>query len=149
MDIWATYEFLVPGIFLMYTALHPVGTAAQCDGGAPAASLPSLHSNFTSQAVTPTSATTARYFFCWGPHRSQGDDAMAQLMLNIALQAFHEDKQIIEAQQRIMATSPDREVLPLPADRGPLLFQRIHRRLVQEEASIPVSVSTATSTKGS
>ena len=74
---------------------------------------------------------------------------MAQLMLNIALQAFHEDKQIIEAQQRIMATSPDREVLPLPADRGPLLFQRIHRRLVQEEASIPVSVSTATSTKGS
>lgn len=133
VDIWASYDFLAPGLFLMYTALYEAGTAKRLSGGAPPADLRSLHSNFTSQAVTPTSKNTARYFFCWGPHRSQGDEAMAQLMLDIAAQAFQEDKQIIEAQQRIIDLDPGRAVLPLPADRGPLQFQRVMRRLVQAE----------------
>jgi phenylpropionate dioxygenase-like ring-hydroxylating dioxygenase large terminal subunit len=135
VDIWSSYDFLAPGVFLMYTGLYPSGTADRLRGAAPAQDLPSLHGNFTSQAVTPTSNTTSRYFFSWGPDRNQGDESMAQTMLEIALQAFHEDKSIIEAQQRVMEVEPNRPPLPVPADRGPMLFQRIMRDLAAAEAA--------------
>jgi vanillate O-demethylase monooxygenase subunit len=137
VDIWSSYDFLAPGVFLMFTGLYPSGTADRLGSAAPPQDMSSLHGNFTSQAVTPTSKTTSRYFFSWGPQRNQGDEAMAQVMLDIALQAFHEDKVIIEAQQRIVDLDPDRRPMPVPADRGPVLFQRVMRDLVAAEATAP------------
>jgi vanillate O-demethylase monooxygenase subunit len=136
VDIWSTYDFLAPGVFLMFTGLYVAGTAERLHGSAPPEGFASLHSNFTSQAVTPTSPNTSRYFFGWGPARSQGDEAMAQQMLDIALQAFNEDKTIIEAQQRVMDLDRTRIPMPLPADRGPILYQRILKRLIEQERMV-------------
>jgi len=145
VDIWSSYEFMVPGLFLMYTALFPTGTAKRLNSGPPPDDLVSLHSNFTSQAVTPTSPGTARYFFAWGPRRSQGDAAMAQLMLDIAQGAFLEDKVMIEAQQKVMSLDTGRGVMPLPADRGPLLYHRILQKLI--DAETPSASKSATTHK--
>ncbi|MGH8259519.1 MAG: Rieske 2Fe-2S domain-containing protein, partial [Steroidobacteraceae bacterium] len=98
-DHYSTYDFLVPGILLMYSGNFPAGTARMQDRGEPDYA-EALTATFTSQAVTPITADTSRYFFSWGPTRSADADAIADGMLKIALQAFNEDKVMIEAQHR-------------------------------------------------
>ncbi|WP_298166002.1 aromatic ring-hydroxylating dioxygenase subunit alpha [Novosphingobium sp.] len=127
VDIWTTYDFVLPGVFLLYTALFPAGTAAACGGLPPSDDLPSLHSNFTSQAVTPTSGTTTTYYYSWGPAAQHGDEAMAQLMIDIATMAFNEDKVMIEAQQRVISADPSRRPVPTTADKAITLFTRLMR----------------------
>jgi len=132
VDIWASYDFLAPGVLLMVTGQYVKGTAQRLGGKPPPEDMRSLHSNFTSQAVTATTAYTSRYFFGWGPNRIDGDETVAGAMLDIAMSAFLEDKTIIEAQQRVINLDPDRPPMPVPSDRAVVLFQRIMRRLAEE-----------------
>ena len=72
-DSWQTYDFLAPGILLMLTATFPEGTAERFAHGPPDFSqVQPLAENFTSQAVTPITDKTSRYFFSWGPARARG-----------------------------------------------------------------------------
>ena len=75
VDAWSTYDFLLPGILLMPSASYPAGTAERCGFAAPDPAIPATGVTFTSQAVTPLTARTARYFFM-GPAarlRRRGD----------------------------------------------------------------------------
>ena len=75
-DMWQTYDFLAPGILLMLTATFPEGTAERFAHGPPDYSqVQPLSENFTSQAVTPMTDKTSRYFFSWGPRSGEGADA--------------------------------------------------------------------------
>ncbi len=132
-DHFSTYDFLVPGILLMYSGNFPAGTARALDHGPPREA-DALSSTFTSQAVTPIDAETSRYFFSWGPRSGDGADALAESMLQIALQAFNEDKTMIEAQYRVMRSAPHPPVLPTTADKPVLMFQRIMRAMGSESA---------------
>ncbi|WP_421836761.1 hypothetical protein [Novosphingobium sp.] len=78
-------------------------------------------------AVTPTSETTTTYYYSWGPAAEHGDEAMAQLMIDIATMAFNEDNGMIEAQQRIINTDPSRRPLPTNAGKAITLFPRLMR----------------------
>jgi hypothetical protein len=51
--------------------------------------------------------------------------------------AFHEDKDIIEAQQKVIALDPDRPMLSMAFDAGPNLFRGIVRQLLAAEAPQP------------
>jgi vanillate O-demethylase monooxygenase subunit len=134
VDMWASYEFLIPGVFLMHTSLHPPGTAAACNHEAPAGDV--LFSNFTCQAVTPLTADSSRYFFSWGPGAAFGDEIIAQQMIDVAMAAFLEDKQIIEAQARIIAMSPGEMIMPNAADRTVTIFQRMMERMKQPASAL-------------
>ena len=123
VDIWTSYDFLMPGIFLLYTSIHPVGTAAACGGQAPAT--PGLFDNFTSQAVTPVGDRASVYYYSWGPRAGHGDGAMAQAMVDIASGAFEEDRTMIEAQQRIIDGDLSARPMPVAADKGITLFHRM------------------------
>ena len=90
---------------------------------------------FTSQAVTPLTDRTARYFFSWGPHRDHGDAAMRDMLMGIAAKAFAEDKVMIEAQQRIIDVTPDPVVMPTSSDKGVTLYGRLVERLAREETT--------------
>lgn len=125
VDIWTSYDFVLPGVFLLYSALFPTGSAEAFGYDAPPAHAPSLFANFTSQAVTPTSESTTSYYFSWGPAAEHGDEAMAQAMIDVAIMAFNEDKTMIEAQQRIIDTDPGRRVMPTSADKAITLFTRL------------------------
>lgn len=127
VDMWASYEFLIPGVFLMYTSLHPPGTAKGSNHAAPAGDV--LFSNFTCQAVTPLTADSSRYFFSWGPGSQFGGEEIAQQMIDVAMAAFLEDKLIIEAQARIIAMSPGEKIMPNAADRTVTIFQRMMERM--------------------
>jgi vanillate O-demethylase monooxygenase subunit len=94
---------------------------------------------FTSQAVTPLTAKTSRYFFSWGPHRKHGDDELRDLLMGVAGQAFGEDKMMIEAQQKVIDATSKPRVMPTAHDRGVTIFNRLVNKLADAEAESPTS----------
>jgi phenylpropionate dioxygenase-like ring-hydroxylating dioxygenase large terminal subunit len=145
VDTWSSYDFLVPGVLLLSSKVYPPGTAAACNHEPPTiAPLPhAVSDTFSSQAVTPLTDTTSRYFFSWGPPTGEGAEATAQMLLGIAHQAFAEDKAMIEAQQKVVARSPGVSVMPTPNDHAVLAFQRLMNKMMQAEGGrgVPISKS--------
>jgi phenylpropionate dioxygenase-like ring-hydroxylating dioxygenase large terminal subunit len=134
-DVWQWYDFLVPGILLMSSAAYPEGTAARLGYRCPAPdrALDGTGITFTSQAVTPMTDKTARYFFSWGPRKDQGDEALRDVLMGVAGQAFTEDRLIIEAQQRVIDATTDPQIMPTSADKGVTLYNRLVEKLVRQE----------------
>jgi vanillate O-demethylase monooxygenase subunit len=130
-----TYDFLIPGVLLMWSGSFKLGTAAASDYERPDYSQAIRGVTFTSQAVTSLGDRSARYFFSWGPHRRHGDEALRDLLMKLAGQAFGEDKTMIEAQQRIIDRTPHPVVMPTAHDRGVTIFNRLVARLARDEAS--------------
>ncbi len=133
VDIWTSYDFIIPGTFLLYTAIYPAGTAAACAGEAPGPDHEVLFDNFTSQAVVPLNERQSRYYFSWGPGARFGGEDIAQLMIDVAIQAFTEDKLMIEAQQKVIDCEPDRPPMPASADKAITIFQRMMKSLDREQ----------------
>jgi phenylpropionate dioxygenase-like ring-hydroxylating dioxygenase large terminal subunit len=141
MDSWMTYDFLIPGILLMWNGSFPAGTAKACDFEKPDYSRAISGVTFTSQAVTPTRHQQSRYFFSWGPHRKHGDETLRDFLMQLAAKAFGEDKTMIEAQQQVINLTPDPQILPTAHDRGITLFTKLVSRLVREERTVVAAVS--------
>jgi vanillate O-demethylase monooxygenase subunit len=135
VDGWMTYDFLIPGILLMWSGSFRAGTAKACDFNKPDYSQAISGVTFTSQAVTPTRHQQARYFFSWGPHRKHGDETLRDLLMQTAARAFAEDKTMIEAQQQVINRTPNPQIIPTAHDRGITLFTKLVSRLVREETS--------------
>lgn len=133
VDVWSFYEYHIPGILLMPSASYPAGTAEKLNGKAPPPDMPKTGVTFTSQAVTALTDKTSRYFFSWGPHKDHGDEALRDMLMGIAGQAFGEDKIMIEAQQRVIDQSPDVRIMPTSADVGVTQFNRLVERLARDE----------------
>jgi vanillate O-demethylase monooxygenase subunit len=134
VDAWSSYDYLVPGILLMRGASYPEGTAKKLGMGPPPDLEGAVSVTFTSQAVTAMTEKTARYFFSWGPHCDHGDEKLRDTLMGVAQLAFAEDKTMIEAQQRVIDTTPDPRVMPTSADKGVTLYQRLVEKLAREEA---------------
>lgn len=134
IDNYMAYDFLIPGVLLMSGGIFPLGTAQACDFGAPDLEQAVGGVTFTSQAVTPLSEKTSRYFFSWGPHRNHGDEALRDALMAMAAQAFDEDKVMIEAQQKVIDRTPDPRVMPTAHDKGVTMFNRLVERLVRAES---------------
>jgi vanillate O-demethylase monooxygenase subunit len=134
MDNFMTYDFLLPGVLLMTGGIFPPGTAKACGFGPPDPTEVVGGVTFTSQAVTPMTDKTSRYFFSWGPHRDHGDEALRDMLMGMADQAFHEDKVMIEAQQKVIDRTPDPQVMPTAHDKGVTMFNRLVERLARAES---------------
>lgn len=134
-DNWMTYDFLIPGVLLMWSGSFSLGTAAACGYERPDYSRAIRGVTFTSQAVTPVADRSARYFFSWGPHREHGDEGLRDLLMQLAAKAFGEDKTMIEAQQRIIDLTPEPTIMPTAHDRGVTIFNRLVARLAREESA--------------
>jgi hypothetical protein len=125
------YEFFVPGVLLMTIRTYPVGTADAMNGQPPDLNL--VAEEFTSQAVTPLTDKTARYFYIMGQKPRNGE---TQYDLANTERAFVEDKTMIEAQQQNIDVTPEWRFTPTTADQGILAFNRLVEKLAREE-SIP------------
>jgi vanillate O-demethylase monooxygenase subunit len=133
VDRYSRYEFLLPEILLMTGGGFPVGTATRLNGDAP--DLEQADGvTFTSQAVTPTSEKTSRYFFSWGPHRKYGTETLRDTLMEIAGKAFAEDRTIIEAQQQVIDLTPNPHIMPTSADRAITLFNQLVVKRIREES---------------
>lgn len=133
-DVWSTYDFAVPGIFIMRGARYPVGTAAACNWQEPVGIEP-LSRNVEQQAVTPISATRTAYHFATGlVGNAQELTGRLQHRMDVVVAAFAEDREMIEAQQEIWNLTPaDTPRLFLPQDKGPFLMRKMLQRLIGEE----------------
>ncbi len=137
VERYSHYDFLLPGVLLMTGGAFPVGTKNQLVGEAPNLDLAIDGVTFTSQAVTPLTAKTSRYFFSWGPHRKHGDAALRDTLMAIAGKAFEEDRTMIEAQQRVIDSTPEPRIMPTSADRAITLFNQLVAKRLREEEGTP------------
>ena len=142
VDLYMTYDFLIPGVLLMWSGSFTPGTARGCGHGRPDFAQAQSGVTFTSQAVTPTGPRQSRYFFSWGPHRQHGDEALRDGLMQLAAVAFGEDKVMIEAQQKVIDRTPDQRIMPTAHDKGVTLFNRLVERLAKlDTASVPTEKS--------
>ena len=139
LDLWTSYDFLVPGIFLLNARYYPTGMAARC-GDEPPTDEP-LHQEFTCQAVSPLTEKTSRYFFANGPWARMSH--LKQFFLDFSYLAFNEDKAIIEAQQRVINQAPDHPMLPTTLDLGPSRFRVLMEKMIKDEATVARLAATA------
>lgn len=135
VEAYQSYDFLIPGVLLMWSANFSEGTSQRLGDAAPAMEDALSGLNFTSQAVTATGTMTARYFFSWGPHGKHGGVAQRDKMMAMAATAFAEDRVMIEAQQRVMSAAPHRNIMPTAHDKGVTLYNRLVERMVGSQSS--------------
>jgi len=132
VDMWASYDYMVPGIFLLGTKTYPVGTAAAQGMQAPDPDAEPLTTT-TSQAVTPIDEQHTIYYYsgCL-PRRLAGDEDSRQ-QLALFERAFAEDNAMIEAQQRVIAHTPQPRMLWIRADDALNQFRRLMDELMAAE----------------
>lgn len=130
-DAFLAYDYLVPGIFSLRARVFPTGTFKRLGGAVPPDDLECMDT-WSSQAVTPTSKGKARYFFSNGPGMPATQE-FSDFMWQVALNAFAEDRVMIEGQQRNIELAPDSKIMPAAGDKGTILYNRLVGRLVREE----------------
>jgi vanillate O-demethylase monooxygenase subunit len=123
VDVWTTYDFLFPGVFLQRTCFHPAGTADRSGRGSPQGE--PLFYRIDEQAVTPISGRASRYFYAAGARANDIDPDRLERLFAVTTTAFHEDKRLIEAQQKLIELEPDRKMLPTSLDAGPTQFRKL------------------------
>lgn len=123
VDMWNSYDLLFPGVFLQRSGFYPAGTARASGGGVPEG--PPLFFRLDEQAVTPVSERASRYFYSVGARASDIDDERAERLFAVTTTAFHEDKTLIEAQQKVIDRDPGRRMLPTSLDAGPTRFRKL------------------------
>jgi len=122
VDVWNAYDFIFPGVFLQRTVFFPLGTQD------PAA--PPLFYRIDEQAVTPMTKRTSRYFYAAGTRTDDLTDDRVDRLFDVTKAAFHEDKVIIEAQQKMIDLDPGRPMLPTSLDAGPTRFRKMVETMV-------------------
>ena len=134
VDVWNGYSFLAPGIFLMDTRMFPAGEASRSESTAPAG-VPILRW-LDQQAVTPMSATRARYFFATGAPDCPAAIELLDRRFTVLQAAFAEDRMMIEGQQHVAERGGERQPqVFLPQDRAPMLMRNALDRLIALEAA--------------
>jgi hypothetical protein len=133
-DQFITYDFLVPGIFLLHQYTYAVGAADKSAMGWPHPDLVPAVSQFTCQAVTPFTSRRSSYIFAFGPEKKFAE--FEPVFFDIGKMAFAEDKVMIEAQQRMIDAHPDVKMQPLSMDGATNKFRGIMNRLMKAEGSL-------------
>ena len=123
LDVWTAYDFVFPGIFLQRTGFFPAGTADA--NGRTAPEREPLFHRVDEQAVTPVTGRTSRYFYSVGTRVEDIDPDKLERLYAVTTTAFHEDKRIIEAQQKLIDLEPGRAMLPTSLDAGPTQFRKL------------------------
>jgi vanillate O-demethylase monooxygenase subunit len=117
VDRWFVYDFVFPATLLMSSGGKPAGQA-QPD---PANSV-LLHS---CQTLTPETETSTHYFFQQSHRADAGDAAVTEGIYQGIERAFHEDREMIGAQHRMLQLDPQARMLPLAMDAALVRYRRL------------------------
>jgi phenylpropionate dioxygenase-like ring-hydroxylating dioxygenase large terminal subunit len=130
-DVWASYDYLAPGVFLLHTQSYPHGAAAECGMAAPTRAPDWVSS--TSQAVTAIDETHTIYYYSSCLSRKFATEDMSLQQMAVIERAFQEDKAMIEAQQQVIARTRQPRMLRLAADGSLNQFRRLMAGLIEAE----------------
>lgn len=144
-DTWQYYDYLMPGVLVMWNGSFDVGTARALNFERPDIASQGWDAMLQIQTITPMAERASRYHFRAGVHRERTDDLMlVDKFIPMAHQAFNEDRRTIEAQQRVIDRDPERPVMPTAQDRGVLMYNRMKaQRLAQEQGAASADLSLA------
>jgi phenylpropionate dioxygenase-like ring-hydroxylating dioxygenase large terminal subunit len=133
-DALNSFDYLVPGYFLLTTNYYRAGAVERAGGERPTEE--PAFSSFTAQAVTPLTRRQTSYFFCFGPWAKQaGAEQLKEPFLQLAYLAFGEDRDMLTGQQKIIDADPARAMKLFDVDKAPMLYRRLIDRLMAEEAA--------------
>jgi vanillate O-demethylase monooxygenase subunit len=87
-------------------------------------------------SITPETANSCHYF--WGLCRNYrvDDDAFTALSHRGVIATFTEDKEMLEAEQRIIDLAPRSRQVDVTGDHGALQARRLFERLLAEEQGV-------------
>lgn len=121
-------EVHIPGIFLMETLFSPAGSGAvTLEDGA------KQYRN--SQYMTPETASTTHFFWSYMHNFDIDNPNIAISLKESLIEAFHEDKALIEAQQKLLEKDPDFRLRVLGADEGLTHIRQILKKRISDEQS--------------
>jgi len=83
--------------------------------------------------ITPETDRACHYFWAIARDYAIDDPKQTELGLRATSAAFHEDSQMLEAEQRIIDTDPSSPQIDLVGDTGGLQARRIVERLIADE----------------
>jgi len=84
-------------------------------------------------APTPATEKSTHYFFCFSRSFALGDPNVDKAFNETMVNVFREDKDVIEAQQRMMDLKPDAPQINILVDAAPVAARRMLRELIGTE----------------
>lgn len=134
-DMWASYDYMVPGIFLLETQSFAPGTAKARNMQAPTGE--PLWRSTTSQAVTPVGERQTIYYYSGCLPKALASEENSRQQLALFERAFAEDNAMIEAQQRVIERTPEPRMLGTSSDHALNQFRRLMAGLMEAERTQP------------
>lgn len=132
VDRWQLYQWVPPGFLRMDAGSAPVGTGAP-EGKRTDQALQFRHTSIQ----TPETESTSHYWFCQARNFELDDSQLTDAIFDSVVEAFEEDRAIIEAQQRNMHLVGDRMMIPIAADAALNQARALVNRLLDHERSSP------------
>jgi nitrite reductase/ring-hydroxylating ferredoxin subunit len=127
VDRWWVYDYLLPGILLLDSGVKPAAGAPQSAGK-------TLHFH-SCQAITPETAQSTHYFFMQAHSFALDDASITEALYQSVMNAFGEDRRMIEAQQVMLNTTAAEPMMGLPADAALGAYRQLYRSALAAEAS--------------
>ncbi len=90
-------------------------------------------------APTPETATTTHYFYAHARHFGLDDDDIEEAYKTQFTQVFHEDKVVLEAQQRNMTIAPNAALIDINTDAPSIAARAMLRALIDEENKLSIA----------
>ena len=128
-DRWQIYQWSPPALLRMDAGSAPVGTRA-FEGHRASEAVQFRHTS----VQTPETESTSHYWFCQARNFELDNEQMTDSIYESVVEAFEEDRAIIEGQQKIIDQVPDRPMLPIGADSGLNQARWLIDRLVKAES---------------
>lgn len=128
VDRWSNYDFHILGnVLLGDFGSAPVGTGGHLGPREGAIQFRHL------SCMTPETETTSHYHFAQTRNFGLDVPGLDDKVLASTVEAFEEDRAIIEAQQRVIDLDPTRPMLPAGIDKALLHIRRETDRIVERE----------------
>jgi phenylpropionate dioxygenase-like ring-hydroxylating dioxygenase large terminal subunit len=87
-------------------------------------------------ACTPETASSTHYFWASARDYQRDDKQLDAFLYKVTVEAFNEDKDMLEAQQRCIALAPDAASVSVNADGGSVQMRRLMAELIQREQGV-------------
>jgi len=128
IDRWSIYDLHMRGNCL----LGDFGSAPVGEGGHTGNRKKAMQFRHLS-AMTPETENTSHYHFAQARNFGLDAEGLDDMVLKTVIEAFLEDQEIIEAQQKIIDQDPAAPMLPIAADRALLHIRRETDKVIAAE----------------
>jgi len=127
VDRWHFYDFLIPGVLIMHSGVQLTGT------GAPEGHIHKALEFRSCQAITPETTSTSHYFYAVPRNFAVDNAAITNQISQDVVDAFEEDRVMIEAQARNLAHTNGWVMNPIAADSALSQFRALMGKKMDEE----------------